>query len=82
MSSEWISIESLFALKNLDKITIGKNRFSYADLNRLLKYWIHSEIDRWKNLDIEMEEEIPEDELFDGIVRLKSMRFAITSYHM
>ncbi|KAF1763899.1 hypothetical protein GCK72_003845 [Caenorhabditis remanei] len=80
MSSEWISIESLFTIKNYYTGTIEKNQFSYADLNRLLKYWIHSEIDMWKNLFIQMEEEIPEDVLFDGIVRLKSNYFTTILY--
>ncbi|KAF1763900.1 hypothetical protein GCK72_003846 [Caenorhabditis remanei] len=78
---DWMCIESLFTLKNHGKLSIGKNRFSYADLNRFLPHWVHSEVDMFdRYLHIDMEEDIPEDELFDGIIRLNSNRFGLPAY--
>ncbi|KAF1763950.1 hypothetical protein GCK72_003896 [Caenorhabditis remanei] len=80
-TSEWISIEHLLKIKNSVKMNIGKNRLNYADLNRFLKYWIQSEIDMFnKYIHIEMEEDIPEDVLFNGILRLNSDYFEAISY--
>ncbi|EFP03744.1 hypothetical protein CRE_21008 [Caenorhabditis remanei] len=80
-SADWITIETLLTMKNCYSLDIGENWLSYTDMNRFLKFWTQSEVDMFDDyFNINMEEDIPENELFNGITRLNSSRFRSPTY--